>query len=483
MSVSSELGVANDTKAAAAAKPEMKPPQMASMPSVAPLFLEGAGFSSVLHLVNETTLQLTAQVDLLSLDGRKAAGQSFKIAANGEQTILIKSILNAAGSGLDAGSVRVSSGNDGGLLAAMSLTHHGTTDTYFDEELAMPSMESSTALRGVSDSAMGSPIVALSSLASTAQHVTVNCLSEKGVPTSRVFDLEPNQTVLERPCDLGRQPSLLSAADISIQSPQEHQEGAGHGAVGISISSDGMPGELAAFGITPHSRRQQQFFTSLNFSDPKFRHSGSVVYTGIPVGPSPLLAEGSYSPELALTNFGAKAISVSVTSSTMFGSEPKTQTLALFSVAAGLSKTVKLDGMPESPDFRSSLIVESDAAPGDLGTKLVSRGAWRLPVVEMLEKEGTDAQNGGGHPWTTANGINSILLLFNHDSKERWFNVRFGLGKKPWMKRYKMASMETLAIGINDLIARQEKDDSGQKLSNKRAGTAGRCGARHGKKF
>jgi hypothetical protein len=102
--------------------------------------------------------------------------------------------------------------------------------------------------------------------------------------------------------------------------------------------------------------------------------------------------------------------------------------------------------MPESPDLRTSVIIRSDAAPGDVVTKLVSRGRSGLNAVEMLDKESSNGENGGGHPWTVAEGVTSVLLLFNHDAKEQSFNVRFGNGKDPWMKRYKLASMETLAI-------------------------------------
>jgi hypothetical protein len=58
-------------------------------------------------------------------------------------------------------------------------------------------------------------------------------------------------------------------------------------------------------------------------------------------------------------------------------------------------------------------------------------------------------------------------VLFNHDSKAQPFNIRFG-GKdpaNPWMKKYTLAPMETLAISINDLIAAQTEDDNGKRLS------------------
>jgi hypothetical protein len=461
------LNAADDPKPVQSAKPSASDPaHMAAMPSVAPLFLEGSGFSSVLHLVNQTTTALTAQVDLYSLDGRKVAGKAVKVAANGGTTVGIEEMLRASGvRRVDAGSIRVSGEESDGIISALALTHHGVTDTYFDEELAMPSMDGSTILRGVADSATGSPIVAISSLATTSQRVTVTCFVEQGRPITRILELSANQTVLERPCNASRRFGFLSAADVSSTEADEDKEGSDRRAIGVAISTDGMPGELAAYGITPHLQRRQLFFTSLNFTDPKMRHSSSVAYTGVPVGPSPLLAEGDYSPELALTNFGSKPATVTVVAATTIGGTPKKQTIASVSLSAGQTRTLKLDRLPDSPDLRTSIVVESSAPAGDLGTKLVSRGTWRLPAVEMIEREGVDGQNGGGHPWKTSNGVKSVLLLFNHDPKEQWFNLSIGNGSKPWMKRYKLASMETLALNVNDLVARQEKDDSGQKLS------------------
>lgn len=93
--------------------------------------------------------------------------------------------------------------------------------------------------------------------------------------------------------------------------------------------------------------------------------------------------------------------------------------------------------MSPSADLLNSLLIHSDAAPGDLVTKLTSRSASSsLHVVEMLEREESKGENGGGHPWTVEGGITSVLLLFNHDPNENTFNVRFGTPRGPWMNHY-----------------------------------------------
>jgi hypothetical protein len=109
-----------------------------------------------------------------------------------------------------------------------------------------------------------------------------------------------------------------------------------------------MPGELAAYGVTAHVTHHEVFYSSLNFTDPKMRMSGGVAYTGIPVGPSPLLPEGNYQPELALANFGARAASVTITSGTTVGGVPQKRLLADISLPPGAVKTLSLDQIAPS---------------------------------------------------------------------------------------------------------------------------------------
>ncbi len=440
--------------------------KMMAMPSVAPLFLEGAGFSSTLHLVNETTRPLEAHVDILSLDGVLVAERTFKVAALGLQLVSIHDLLRASAATLDIGSVRVSSNpSSDGLLAALAFGYSGKTESYFEEELPMQTKDGSNVLRGVADDGDAS-VVAIASLSTMVQHITVSCIRERGGNTSRLVELLPNQTLLEKPCSAEGGNSILSASDLAHEPLNFGGNQQQRVSAAISLATDGMPGQVAAYGIVPHSTQGDLFFTALNFTDPKLKKSGGAVYAGVPVGPSPLLTEGVYRPELSIANFGPKTASVSIESAVTTSGKPETQTLASISIASSEVKTLRLEGMPQAPDLRASVLVHTDAAPGDLVTKLVSRGQSRLPEVEILDKEISDGTNGGGHPWDISGDVTSVLLLFNHDTKSQFFNVRFGntAGKNPWMKEYQLASMETLAININELIASREKDDKGHEL-------------------
>ncbi len=267
----------------------------AAMPSVAPIYIESADFSSVLNLVNELRVPLQATVDVYSLDGVKAASETITMAPYSSRQLSMESIF-ASAVPLQLGSIRVTADHTGGLLAALSLTHRGSPATYFDEELAMPSMEGSSVARGVADDARGgTPITAITSLSSSPQNITLSCVPESGAAQQRTLEFGPNQTLLMRPCAGDLPAAVLSPSDIENAGSGAPASGS-RTAAAIAVTSDAMPGEFAVYGIVPHGSKDNPFFTSINFSDPKTRRSSGSTYVGVPVGPSTLLTDGSYSP-------------------------------------------------------------------------------------------------------------------------------------------------------------------------------------------
>jgi hypothetical protein len=98
------------------------------VPSVAPLFLEGSGFSSTLNIINEASVTIKAQVDIYSLDGTKVTTRSISLPPFGLRKISLKSLLADAGQTIDIGSIRVGSDHDGAMLGracAYSPRHYG----------------------------------------------------------------------------------------------------------------------------------------------------------------------------------------------------------------------------------------------------------------------------------------------------------------------------------------------------------------------
>ena len=109
-------------------------------------------------------------------------------------------------------------------------------------------------------------------------------------------------------------------------------------------------------------------------------------------------------------------------------------------------------------------MVRSDGAPGVLLAKFVAHSASHHHEVELQAKDEGDVENAGGHPWTIDQNIESTLLLFNHSPTAQVFTVRVTGGDVDWQREYRLASMQTKAISIRDLVEQQVKDDTGKVL-------------------
>jgi len=110
------------------------------------------------------------------------------------------------------------------------------------------------------------------------------------------------------------------------------------------------------------------------------------------------------------------------------------------------------------------MVVSSDLAPGQLGSKLVSRSDGNLFEAEMMTKDASDQNNGGEHPWSTLDDDQSVLILFNHDQVGRDIHVHIFGQTSSWERIYKLAANETKQIDINEAIADQIKDQDGKTL-------------------
>jgi hypothetical protein len=145
-------------------------------------------------------------------------------------------------------------------------------------------------------------------------------------------------------------------------------------------------------------------------------------------------------------------------------SGPEASNVATVRVPAMSAQTIALPLLTGDPGLRNSFIVQSDAAPGTLLASLASVGAPGFGLVEQIGKDQQATANGGGHPWDLTGGRDAVLLLFNHSTVPKYFNVKIGDGAVLWQQPYKLAAMETRAISIRDLIAGQIKDQDGLVL-------------------
>jgi hypothetical protein len=136
------------------------------------------------------------------------------------------------------------------------MTYSGSgTPNYVDEELSMPDEKGSESLQGVVDRSNGPPVVAISSVAESAQNITVECLGEKGmVSVARQIALGASQTVIIDACS-GPE---VQATDPLMALADQTQD-TNYGPRGLKLTSDGMPGGFVAFALAPHQVKGDQF--------------------------------------------------------------------------------------------------------------------------------------------------------------------------------------------------------------------------------
>ncbi|HUV68555.1 MAG TPA: hypothetical protein VMW15_02760 [Terracidiphilus sp.] len=390
---------------------------MMQTPFVAPIFAEDGEFTSTLVLANGTAVPTYADVTLRALDGKTVATQTIQFGPHSQQQVSIRT-LREAGSvpNITIGSVVVSqtpSPSGMTVLGAISITQRAPGSSryidqilakpgYIDQELAMPTDESSSTLRSVADGSDGSPLVAITSLSQTVQHVTAACLSADHVAPSTIT-LAPGQTVLIPVCD----PDVKRDADLHW-----YAENLPHGSnrpAGIELTSDGTSGSFAAYGLAPHDSQEGRYFSSVPFVDPKMLMSATVVYTGVPVGSSTLLPAGIFTPVLSLANFSPSPRQVAVKYALTRDGVATLSTIAKVTLAPLSSQEITLSGLNGDPLLRDSFFVVSDGIPGGVGTKLVSKSSGQLREVELLAKDFDDSENGGNHPWTVEDGTTSTL--------------------------------------------------------------------------
>ena len=109
------------------------------------------------------------------------------------------------------------------------------------------------------------------------------------------------------------------------------------------------------------------------------------------------------------------------------GSDPKVTSLAQATVPALSTKTIRLSGATGT-GIQNTITVQSDGNPGDVQVHLFAGEAGTERRVEMLAKDAKDDHNGGNHPWSTANGDQSTLLLHNPTAKPQVFQVQISSG-------------------------------------------------------
>lgn len=391
------------------------------------------------------------------------ATQRVQFQPYSQQPLNIRDLLDSGTApGTVAGSIIVtqSSALSGRVIVGtVAMTRLASlSPSYVDEEPNVPNASGSQTLRGVADSGNGSPAVAIASLTNVPQHVIVTCLTAGAPPASKTLTLSPSQTLLTPAC------TSDVTQGLDFDGYLANLTATPHGPLGISLVTDAAPGSFLAFGLAPHRSGAQQYFSSVLFTDPGGAASTTTVFAGVPVGQSPLLPAGAFTPVLSLANFSQTPRHVTVQYATTQNGTPASTTVSTLTLAPLASQQLVLGGLTGDPTLQNSFLVQSDGNPGDVGAKLVSTSDSALAEVELEGKDLDASINGGDHPWNVENGNQSTLLLFNTSTDPQYFNVEISAGSAQWRKAYLLQPMQTQSIGINELIRTGAKDDNGIAL-------------------
>lgn len=434
--------------------------QMMRMPLVLPLFVQDQHFTSTLVLVNGSVESTYADVVLTGPDGSEINHRRVEFSPHSQRRVEVTELLQGAASPATMGRITIAQSphlKGLAIAAQLSMTYEGSSQpNYIDEETAMPSLDGSQILRGVADRATGFPIVAVTSLAASAQGLTVECLSETGLNSAMTVELGAGQTLLVQACEhrTGRELDFASIWTNDNRNPDR--------AVAIALTSDATPGSFAAFGLAPHKKGQDRYFSAVNFSDPKMIGSNTI-FVGVPVGSPSTLPEGRYVPQLALANFSGQAVRVQVQYAKTMGEAPSAQDVRDMTLPPKSTKQVILDNLKGGAGLQNSFVITSSGAPGDLMAKLVSTSESALHEVEILGKDERSG-NGGSHPWSLQQGNEATLLLFNPTTESHKFTVLVSGEGVLWEKVYELAGMQTEQISIRNVILENTVDDKGKTL-------------------
>ncbi len=172
----------------------------------------------------------------------------------------------------------------------------------------MSGMAASGVLRSGGASLVGSPFVAVKNTSASPQTATVSCFTESDSASQQV-QLAAEGWALLRVCAGSSSNPAGIFGDALVPATQE---AANRGAFGLSVTGSGKAGTLSVFGLAWRGALTGAILSSQNFADVGTLRSGNTVFTGVPVGVANYLPGATFTPQLAMTNFGTKPVNASV---------------------------------------------------------------------------------------------------------------------------------------------------------------------------
>lgn len=281
---------------------------MMSMPLVAPLFVEDGRLTSTITVVNAVKAATAADVMILDQDGVQVSKRTINLAGHSRTVLKVAELLERAQSPLSIGSIEIMpdpvAAKNMTVLAQLSIVDNSAAKpVYLEEEFLMPTHLGSNRYQAAAPSVAGYPVLALMSMSTSSQSVTISCFAEHGNDTNytRTLQLAPGQMVIASACEREK------GEEISFEEGWEQRDRSEKGAVGISVVTNGMPGDLSVYGFAAREDKNGPAFTAMNFVDPAMLRSGDTIFTGIPVGQTEFLQD-SFTVGIAVTNFSTELI-------------------------------------------------------------------------------------------------------------------------------------------------------------------------------
>lgn len=345
----------------------------------APLFIETAGFSSRIVMVNELNYPVTATVNLYDRRGLAIASQSVEFAAHCQRSVSVGDLLRQANSAETMGSVEIvpdpAQVVSVAIAAQVSITGSGgPASQHMEEEALMMGSPAARRWQVVGSALAGQPVVAVENTARSGRTATISRIMEKGTVVTQQVRIPPRGMALVNACTAGADAPLIEPGDALI-APRDASSGEARAeAFGLSVTGDGKPGDLAVFGFSWRRTARGAMLSSQNFLDAGASRSGNTVFTGIPVGTADLLPGSFFTAGAAVANFGLKPVNASLWFARTDGSGPPAPAkLASLTVPPQTARTFVLPPLLGDPGMRNSFVVRSDAEPRD------PRRLWKSP--------------------------------------------------------------------------------------------------------
>lgn len=199
---------------------------MEMLPQMAPIFVEDGDISSSLVIVNNSAIKAGATIQVRDLSGNEIAKTHRALKPHEQQEISLQTLLAGVATPPVVGSVTVAQDPElKGMTVASQLlltSRRGKSPAYVDEELAMPGIDGSGTLRGVTDASVGTALLAVTSNVGWTQHVTLHCLSAKAEYKPVVLTLAPQATLLVSNCS-GQTIDRVASFQDGIKSGSEER--------------------------------------------------------------------------------------------------------------------------------------------------------------------------------------------------------------------------------------------------------------------